>query len=369
MAITSYVEDGKYLYEVYVNGFDSRGKRFQRRKNGIESKRKAETIEFEFKRELAQFKEDEVPYRWEEWFEECLKRIRYQYLPSTVASYDSQIKKWIHPHWKGLDLNTITKADVYDLIFNKAEGFRTQYTRRNVLKMVKRTFQMAVEEGVIDKNPCTGITVRVSEVESKVLTNAEAQQFLSEARSANHRFYPVWVMALLTGMRSGELFALLWTDVDLDARTISVSKAWNSKFGISPTKTRRSRIVPISDDLADFLKERKLAADPADLHVLPRLGEWEHGEQARVTREFCAGIGITEIKFHDLRATFITNLLARGESLAKVMSIVGHSELKTTNGYLRKAGVDVQGGTEKLGYKVPKRQEGRVLSLVSRSKG
>jgi integrase len=83
-----------------------------------------------------------------------------------------------------------------------------------------------------------------------------------------------------------------------------------------------------------------------------------------VTREFCVGLGITSVKFHDLRATFITSLLARGESLARVMSIVGHSELKTTNGYLRKAGVDVQGGTNKLGYKLPQESGAQVLTLV-----
>ena len=87
-------------------------------------------------------------------------------------------------------------------------------------------------------------------------------------------------------------------------------------------------------------------------------------EQARITREFYAAAGITPVKFHDLRATFITSLLARGESLARVMSIVGHSQIKTTNGYLRKAGVDVQGATEKLGYELPDEVVGgKVFSL------
>ncbi len=368
MAIKSYEEDGKKLFEVYINGCDSVRRRIQRRKRSIESLRKAQAIEFEFKRELAQLKEEAVPYRWEEWFDECMKRMKLELMPSTIASYEAQIKKWIHPHLAKIEIKTITKSDVYDLIFHKCEGFHTQYTRRNVLKMVKRIFQVAVEEGLLDRNPCTGINVRVSEVVQKVLTTTEVEHFLKEAKDSHHRFYPVWVAALLTGMRSGELFALKWTDLDLDNRTISVSKAWSSKNGISPTKTRRARVVPISDDLVLFLKERKLQEGSENEFVLPRLAEWEHGEQARVTREFCEGIGITSVKFHDLRATFITNLLARGESLAKVMSIVGHSELKTTNGYLRKAGVDVQGGTDKLGYKLPLNSTGKVLSLVGRLK-
>jgi integrase len=73
-----------------------------------------------------------------------------------------------------------------------------------------------------------------------------------------------------------------------------------------------------------------------------------------VTREFCKSLAITEIKFHDLRATFITNLLSRGESLVRVMAIVGHADMETTNVYLRKAGIELEGGTDKLGYKIPK---------------
>jgi len=75
--------------------------------------------------------------------------------------------------------------------------------------------------------------------------------------------------------------------------------------------------------------------------------------QADVLRDFCRVIGITPIRFHDLRATFITNLLAQGVQLAKVMMIVGHRKLGTTDKYLRKAGVPVQGATEALGYKTP----------------
>lgn len=75
----------------------------------------------------------------------------------------------------------------------------------------------------------------------------------------------------------------------------------------------------------------------------------KNDEHASVLREFCESIRITSVKYHDLRATFITNLLAHGESLARVMAIGGHTQIKTANVYLRKAGVDVQGGTSKLG--------------------
>ncbi len=364
MAIKTYIENGKKFYEIYVNGFDSRGIRVQRRKKGLDTLRKAEMAEFELKRELAKLKEEAVPFRWSEWLSECLKRMKLVHRPSTVINYTAQMGKWIDPHWNNLDLHKITKQKVYDTIFTDVDSKISPWTRKTILKMVRRIFEMAVEDGIIDRNPCAGIRVNVPEVDQKVLTKTEVEIFLQEAKQTNHRFYPVWAMALMTGMRSGELFALKWTDIDFEGRTISVSRQWTNKNGFGPTKTQRSRVVPISNALLKFLKELKIKSGNQSEFVLPQMPEWENGEQARITREFCAAIGITPVKFHDLRATFITNLLARGESLARVMAIVGHSQIKTTNGYLRKAGVDVQGATEKLGYDLPDEVVGaKVLSL------
>jgi integrase len=363
MAIKTIKKNGRTSYEVYINGSDSRGRRIQMKRRGIETLRKAEHAEFELKRGLAKIKDEKVSWRWGEWFNECLRRMKLTYQPSTQYNYDKQLNKWVTPHWKDIDLNKITKSDVYDLIFTKVTDKVSMQTRKVILKMIKRIFQMAVEDGSLLHNPTNGLTMKVSEVEQKVLTSKEVEILLRDAKISNHPFYPVWVMALMTGMRSGELFALKWTDLDFEAKTISVNKQWTSKTGICSTKTRKSRIVPIADGLLIFLKEWKLQSINGE-YVLPHLIEWQYGDQADVLRKFCTTIGITPVKFHDLRATFITNLLARGESLARVMAIVGHTQIKTTNVYLRKAGVDVQGATSKLGYSLPSDEEGQVLSLV-----
>ena len=352
MAIRTIMKNGKRVYEVYVNGSDARGRRVQKKRCNIPTLFKAERIEFELMRELANLKDAKPTYTWGEWHKLCIERMQLNHRPSTVQNYEGRLKKWVHPYWKDTLIQEINRKQVYDLVFEKVPNTVSIYSRRNILKMIRRIFEMAVEEGVLDRNPCAGITIKVPEVDQKVLTNAEVQIFLREAKLTNHRFYPIWAMALMTGMRSGELFALKWTDIDFESRTISVSKQWSSKYGLGPTKTQRTRVVPISGDLMKFLTERKLHGGAREF-VLDHLREWQNGEQAKVTRGFCAAIGITPVKFHDLRATFITNLLARGESLARVMSIVGHSQIKTTNGYLRKAGVEVQGTTERLGYSLP----------------
>lgn len=289
--------------------------------------------------------------------------MKGSFQPSTILNYKTSLNKWITPLWKDRDIHTIKRDDVYRAIFENVDPQLRPNSRKCILKFTKRIFQIALEEGLVERNPCLGIRVRVPEVEQKVLTTAEANILLREAKKHDHVFYDVWAMALMTGMRSGELYALKWNDADFDARIISVSKQWTSKNGYGPTKTRKTRVVPISDSLLRFLQELKLKRGDQEF-VLPHLTDWTNGEQAKVLATFCEAVGITPVKFHDLRATFITNLLAQGESLARVMAIVGHAELRTTNGYMRRAGVDVKGGTDKLGYAIPTGAPGQVIKLI-----
>lgn len=363
MAIRNYIENGKKLFEVYLNGFNSSGTRVQRKRRGIETLRKAELMEFELKRELAILKEQKVNPRWEEWLEECFNQMKLVYRPSTLYSYEKTVNKWIKKNWSGRELKALGKADIHNLIYEKiTDEVGTQFTRKYVLKIIKRIFQMALDHGYIDRNPAQGMLVKVPEPEKKVLTNSEVEIFLTEAKATNHRFYSVWLVALFTGCRSGELFALKWSDVDFESALISVNKSWNSKNGFTSTKNQKTRLVPVSDELLNYLKELKLQRGHEEF-ILPRLNEWERGSAAKVTRAFCKSIGVTNIKFHDLRATFITNLLARGESLARVMAIVGHSDMETTNVYLRKAGIELKNGTYRLGYKVPKEVSAQIYQL------
>ena len=197
MAIRTYIEEGKNCYEVYINGFNSRGTRVQRKRTGIETQRKAEIVEFELKRELAKLKEQKVHPRWEEWLEECFNQMKLIYRPSTYYTYEKVINKWVAKGWNGKDLKDITKMDVHVLIYEKiTDEVGTMHTRKTVLKLIKRVFQMAMDSGYLDRNPAQGMMVKVPETEKKVLTNSEVEIFLTAAKDTNHRFYPVWLLAL-----------------------------------------------------------------------------------------------------------------------------------------------------------------------------
>lgn len=155
-------------------------------------------------------------------------------------------------------------------------------------------------------------------------------------------------MALLTGMRNGELFALLWTDIDFDQARITVSKSYNTRGRITKsTKSGKWRMVPISNELMALLIELKVHAKSRE-HVLPRLPGWDDGRQAEILRKFCVGIGLKSVKFHALRACFATQLLAHDIAPARIMKVCGWQDMKTMQYYIRLAGVDEKGATEPL---------------------
>jgi integrase len=80
--------------------------------------------------------------------------------------------------------------------------------------------------------------------------------------------------------------------------------------------------------------------------VLPRSVKWDRGDQAKELRFFLKSIGLPEIRFHDLRATWATLLLADGKPAIKVMKAGGWEDMKTMDGYCRLAGVDIEGLTD-----------------------
>ncbi|MFN8943215.1 MAG: tyrosine-type recombinase/integrase [Pseudobdellovibrionaceae bacterium] len=360
MAISKKIKNGNLSYEVFVKDRDSSGKQVGLRRMGISSEREAKRIEFELKNSL-QCHRDKVS--WANWVEHFLKRYKSEYRNSTFMNYKFNIEKWMMPVWKNRFIDEITPSDVHSLIFEHITGV-SSYTKRGLLKIIKRIFNLAIEEGVLTRNPAVGIKVRVADPNQAVLNKNEIEIFLREAKSVEHRFYPHWALALLTGMRSGELHSLRWTDIDFVSGYINISKAWTRYNGEGSTTTAKNRVCPISKECRKFLQELKQKSGDSE-KVLSNLWEWDQGHQGQVTRDFCKGIGITSITFHDLRATFITQMLINGVPLAKVMSIVGHSSLKTTQGYLRLCGKDVEGATESLGVIIPENTgfEGKILEL------
>jgi integrase len=145
-------------------------------------------------------------------------------------------------------------------------------------------------------------------------------------------------VAAYAGLRRGELVALRWRDVDFERRKLVVRRAVSGDVESSSTKSRRAREVPLADQAAGALARLSQRGDftGADDYVFcNRLGRRLDGSafRRRVERARDAA-GLHPLRFHDLRHTYGSLLVAGGVDLASVKAAMGHSRITTTERYL-----------------------------------
>jgi len=363
MAIREKLVDGSHCYEVSIN-LRSKIKpdlRVQKLRTLVPSLKAAKGIERELLKEaameLARKEGSGIPWlelveRWElahRSGELGLKKLQLSTIWETVG-----VLRKFTQDWNAKTCQEITPGDVRKILVAMEESGYSQSRLKALKGSVNVIFNWGISDGHlvgVRSSPADGLMYGrvVEEKPPDILTMTDIQKLLGAAKEMDHEWYPVWAMALQTGMRSGELYALEWSDVDFESGMITVSKSYNKKMNtVKCTKAGYWRKVPISEDLERLLRTMKLSSPGEGQHVLPRIGKWRRGESAKVLKEFCEGIGVRPVCFHALRACFATHMLNAGVSSPVVKKVCGWTEEKVMNRYIRLAGIDVRGATDVL---------------------
>ena len=200
---------------------------------------------------------------------------------------------------------------------------------RGIHTLLNICLEQAVAERLLRTNPAKGCRLpKLEKREIKILPEDKIGPYLAEAerRGLLAAFY----LELTTGLRRGELLALLWTDLDVENMTISVSKQVNRINGelvVSQPKTPNSvRKLAIPQRAVELLVEEH-AKHPHSpyLFVSPKTGTMFDPDSFRHTHEkILKAIGAEHIRFHDLRHTFATLALQNGVDVKTVSSMLGH---------------------------------------------
>ena len=157
----------------------------------------------------------------------------------------------------------------------------------------------------------------------KAWTKEQTRLAIAEA-SKDQQLYDVMTVALGTGLRRGELFALTWNDVDLINGEITVSKSLDLDTGeVGPTKTKQTRTIQMSGAVAKVFEKGYTPGKEGN-----RCFSAFNPNQK--LRSLCNRIGVPVLSFHDLRHTFATTCLEKGMSPKWVSSTLGHAKLSTT---------------------------------------
>jgi tyrosine recombinase XerC len=234
---------------------------------------------------------------------------------------------------RGKNVRRVTHLDLRRFIaFLKTRG-DSRRTMARRLSCLRSFYKFLLREGLIDKNPCVGITpVKQEKSLPKFLSYDEVVRLVDEKEEDN--FYALRDKAILetlysTGMRVSELVNLNIQDVDFIAEVVKV-------YG----KGKKERLLPIGKPalraLRTYLTERKkLGFGNKTPLFLNRYG-YRITERSvhRIIKKWALLAGIrTDISPHTLRHSFATHLLDRGADLRSVQELLGHASLSTTQIY------------------------------------
>jgi integrase len=276
--------------------------------------------------------------------------VRGTVRPSTVERHEINIRVHIAPAMGRVKLKALTPAHVRSLHREKLDAGLAPATARKIHSTLHKALSQAVSDGLIPRNAADVTAPRPAPKEMRPLSEAEARVFLNVARESGDRFESLYVLAISTGLRRGELLGLRWDDVDLERGTLRVGRSLVREGGrhtVGETKTRRGRrqvnltprtVSALKAHRKHQLEERmKLAGLHEDYGLVfsTRVGTPMNPENLvqRSFKPLLKKAGLPEIRFHDLRHTCATLLLGRGVHPKLVQELLGHATIAMTLDY------------------------------------
>ena len=222
-----------------------------------------------------------------------------------------------------IDLITSRNIDLYK-VFRMKDVSPT--TVNIELRALRTFFNVLKRWEIIDKNPCQGIKqIRIPE-QTPLFFNEEQQADLIKAMSERW-LREIVIFALMTGARRGEIVNLQWSDINFEAKTITIQSSLSYQV-----KTGKLRTVPMNETVYNLLKDK-----PVKEGLVFKGKKGKRANDNFVSekfREFVRKNGFDKrLHFHSLRHSFASVLVKKGKSLFQVQRLLGHSSSKITEVY------------------------------------
>lgn len=273
------------------------------------------------------------------WFETyCKPNLR----PNTAKNYNLIIETRIIPALGKIKLRQLTSVQVQKLYNeSKMNGRARPYDKeknptlsnsyvRRIHMVLSGAMKQAVKERLIPYNPCDNCRIPPKERrEMQIIPPEQLAAFLQEAEKLD--VLPFFYLELTSGLRRGELVALLWEDLDVGKRILTVNKQVtriNGELVVMPPKTQNSiRKVMLPPRTVKLLvAEHEKHPDNPILFPSPVTGGYRSPDAlSRLNKKLLNGAGIDpSVRFHDLRHTFATIALQSGVDVKTLSGMLGH---------------------------------------------
>jgi integrase len=261
-----------------------------------------------------------------------------------VPERDHAAGKPLLAFFKGKTANNINLWLVEKYKSERKALDRKPETINKELGVLRRMYNLAITWKKLNSNPIRGMKlIKVPKYKPRVLKDGEFQKLY---QGASPHFKPILLCAYMTGMRRSEIAKLKWENVDLEDRYIHVIETKNDEF----------RAIPISEALMKSLQSLKKNSDNEFVFNTHEGNPYTHQtvwKRAWATALRSSGIG--KCRFHDLRHTFISNLIVdEKEDFATVMELSGHKDITMLKRYSHTREEAKKTAIEKLGNRLKK---------------
>lgn len=329
------------------------------RSRAVGSKREAQAVATKLRKKMAlgEFNADTVDAKAKApLFTEYAQRYLDTYAVTTLKrttsyGYKTIVDKHLAPAWKSMRLDQITRSEVKQLLLQKQRDGFAPATVQNIAALVSGILTHALEDELLVVNPALKLGRYIKKQDHRKninpLSREQSVVFLRVVRTEFSESYAFMLTSFRTGMRQGELIGLAWADLDFEACTIEVKRAYTHFDWTSP-KSHKSRIVDMSDQLKEALLEHREVQRIRFDGQLPvtRLPDGKLIQLVFTDRKggtICAdnfrkrtfakmieAADIPKFRFHDIRHTYASLLLQNGESIYYVQKQMGHASITTT---------------------------------------
>jgi len=338
-------KEGNKWYYVIEMGKDIRGKRKQKKKRGFKTKKEAKAALTKTLHEMntGSYIEPSTQ-KFGEFLLGWLEIKKTTVAESSYTTYYYNLKSHILPELENIALGNLKPIHIqqfYTKLLNEKK--LNHNTVRKIHTMLVNALEHAVKLEMIVRNVASLVDPpKETKSEMEVWDVDEVKQFLNAAKDSP--FYMVYLIAINTGMRQGEILGLPWENVNIEEESIHVKQTLSSGKKLkSTTKTAAGlRTVAIPDELVRELKRHKLEQKKHRLQMGELYTDYNLVNASEVgtpinpsnlRRDFNIYIkkaGVKKIRFHDLRHTHATLLLKQGVHPKIVSERLGHADTRMT---------------------------------------
>lgn len=295
-----------------------------------------------------------------EWFEVWLSEYMAAVKPLTVQQYRSMSETHIYPALGSVKLCKLTAPQLQKFFNQLAIDGKKQRRKnpqtgkmeimgtgqplspksiRNIYDIMSKSFNTAIQQGMMKESVLQRVTIpKVIHEEVKPLTEEQQKAFFKAIQG--HDFRTLYILAIFTGLREGEIIGLTWDCIDLQKGMLKVYRQLQRMPGkwsewrfvpLKNSKTRAIKLSPYVVGLLDQLKQKQKVIklpteEAADFVFTNELGQpLNNATVYENFKKIAAQIGIPEARFHDLRHTFAVNCLQCGDNPKTVQEALGHA--------------------------------------------